>query len=338
MTDKMPSFKEQVNQIQIPTDKLDQIIANTVEEHAPKRKNTFKSKFIYSASVAVLAFGLLIGSAAISPAMANIVSKVPIIGSIFMESQDVGLANVSKRGFTQIIGESKQVDDKILTIEEAFYDGVRLTVSYALMTETPIEANYFSNSPAFKIDGQRYEANTYRAENEITSTFHTGLLEVKVADKLPKEFILDLVFGGRDSSKWEFKVPIQLKTSSDFIKVNHHEQVAGIDVTVTEISSGFSGLTLNYEMASVDGLPSMVGIDFHIEDLLGNEIANSHGGSGGSGNWEKFKGTASFNPLDESIEEIIITPYFTTTYGKTSNEEEILAQEQFKSFTVKLPK
>lgn len=344
MTEKMPIFKEQINNIQVPVDQLDQIIANTVEEHAPKRKRNFRRKLIYSVSAAMIAFGLLIGSATVSPAMANIVSKVPIIGSVFIESHDAGLINASEQGFTQIIGESKQVGNKVLTIEEAFYDGVRLTISYFLKTETPIDARYFSSGPSFKIDGQRYEANTYRAENEITPTFHTGFLEVEVADELPNEFIVDLVFSGHDRSRWTFEIPIQLKTSADFIKVNHHEQVASIDLTVKEISNGAGGLKLNYELTSEYELLQHLGVNFHIKDSLGNEVLElASGGLIGSGNWKEFIGNATFNPIDEDAKEITITPYFyLITEENMSPEEKALHQEiiedRFESFTIDLSK
>ena len=46
MTDKIPSFKEEINNIQVPTDKLDAIISNTVQASTPKRKRAIRKKVI----------------------------------------------------------------------------------------------------------------------------------------------------------------------------------------------------------------------------------------------------------------------------------------------------
>ena len=62
MIDKIPSFKEEINAIHVPVDKLDAIILKTVQEIIPKRKKPLRRKIVYSMAAAVVAFGLLIGS------------------------------------------------------------------------------------------------------------------------------------------------------------------------------------------------------------------------------------------------------------------------------------
>lgn len=344
MTDKIPSFKDQINEIHVPTEKLDDIIFKTVQEHTPKRKRSLRSKFVYTVSAAVVAFGLVVGSATVSPVMADIVSKIPVIGSVFIESNDAGLEQVSKLGFTQLIGESKQVDDKILTIEEAFYDGVRLTISYYLTTETPIAENYFSLSPSYKIDGQAYDTVTFRAENDITPTYHTGLLEIEIGDPLPDYFNLDLVFGGRDGNRWEFSVPIEMNTNVELIEINHQQQVAGVNLTVTEVSSGLGGLKLTYETSSSEKVNFLATyLEFYIEDELGNEVSFHSGG--GYGTDKMRKGFYWFDPVNVHSKEITITPYFSFPRGaedesikKLIKEFEAFENEKFESITVELSK
>lgn len=344
MTDKTPSFKDQIDEIHVPTEKLDDIIFKTVQEHAPKRKKSWRSKLFYSASAAVVAFGLLVGSATVSPVMAEFVSKIPVIGSVFSESNDAGLAQVSELGLTQLIGEAKKVDDKILTIEEAFYNGIRLTISYSITSETPLETSYFSLSPSFKIDNRDYQALTLRAENDITPTYHTGFLDVEIEQELPDQFTLDLVFGGRDGKRWDFSIPIQAATDVETIKLNHQQQVAGINLTITEVSSGLGGLKLNYETSSSEKVNFLANsLNFYIEDELGNEV-DFHSG-GGQGTDKMHQGSLWFDPVNEHSKEIKITPYFSLpreaedeSIKKLIKEFEVLENETFESLTVELPK
>lgn len=346
MTDKIPSFKEQIDEIHVPMEKLDDIIFKTVQEHAPKRKKSWRSKVVYSASAAVVAFGLLVGSATVSPVMAEFVSKIPIIGSVFSESTDAGLAQVSELGFTQIIGEAKKVDDKILTIEEAFYDGVRLSVSYSLASETPIESDYFSSGPGFRIDGQAYHSTILRSLKDITPTYHTGFLNVEIEEELPDQFTLDLVFGGKRSERWEFSIPIQSATNVKTIEINHQQQVAGVNVTITEVSSGLGGLKLSYEASTSEEVSFFTSsLAFYIEDELGNEIAHYSGV--GQGTDKILQGYQWFNPINEASKQIKITPYFRfpeemyneahdEVAKKLIKEFEAFEHETFESITVDL--
>lgn len=44
MTDKIPSFKEEIDAIHVPVDKLDAIIEKSVQESIPKRKKSLRKK------------------------------------------------------------------------------------------------------------------------------------------------------------------------------------------------------------------------------------------------------------------------------------------------------
>ena len=81
--------------------------------------------------------------------------KFRCIGSIFSQSEDEGLVQVSETGLAQVIGETKTVNGKSLTIDELFYDGTRFTFSYSLVSDVPITDNYVIPTGT-TIDGQPY--------------------------------------------------------------------------------------------------------------------------------------------------------------------------------------
>ena len=82
------NVKKEVDKIKIPEDKLDQAIEYAIKR-GKKNQSSLGKKLIYFSSAAVLLFGLFIGSAFVSPAMAKVVSKIPYLGQIFENKNDI---------------------------------------------------------------------------------------------------------------------------------------------------------------------------------------------------------------------------------------------------------
>lgn len=89
MSKQWPDLKKEMDNIQVPLEKLDKIIKNV----APSiKKKKSKLKIVsYTAVAAAVALFIFVGSASVSPAMAKIASHVPLIGTFFNDVQDEGL-------------------------------------------------------------------------------------------------------------------------------------------------------------------------------------------------------------------------------------------------------
>lgn len=353
MTEKIPFFKNQINDIPVPTEKLDKIILKTVEEHAVKRKRSLRRKFTYSASAMIASIGLLIGLATVSPATASVLAKLPIIGSIFNEFGDPGLAKMSDLGLTQIIGESKTIGDKTLTIDEVFYDGSRFTLSYSLESKKPMSEDYI-DSMDFLVNGEPIAYGLGNELNESVPTHYTGIVTIHSMKDLSEEFSLHAVFKGAEGEKWEFLFPVQTQPNVQTIVTNYEQEVAGIHLSVTEIVNGPSGLKLKYKkVLKEDALLQQLSnvIEFRIKDDMGNEIVHNTGSSFGSSEEGTIyiEGNDIFNPISEDVKELTISPYFNLPKeGKITEIDEegnemILDLKQFEnselsfdSFTVSL--
>lgn len=355
MTDKIPSFKNQIDGIHVPTEKLDEIITKTVQEHTPKRKQSLRRKFVYSASAAVVAFGLLVGSATVSPVMADIVSKIPLIGSIFSESDDIGLAQVSDLGLTQIIGLSQTVKGDTVTIDEVFYDGTRFTVSYSLESQEPLAEHYFftnSGSIDFTIDGKTIDHGGSLGETAVTPTYRTGIYEIGAIDDLPKEFNFGLTFTGEDNKKWKFKFPVKAQTDLELVEINHTQTAGSVELSIPDVKIGPGGLHFNFQAVAKENNHFTINLDFKIVDDSGKEIV-SHSGPTQSesvkGN-EYTSGHRLFDPIADDVKELTVTPYLRLPTGgggvevdAAGNETEIEFKPyegetiEFESFTVTLP-
>jgi len=81
MNDFSSKLKKEIHSIEIPEDKLSNAIEAGIKKGTSKRKSGYK--FIYFSSAAVLLLGILIGTAFISPTMAEVVAKIPYLNLIF---------------------------------------------------------------------------------------------------------------------------------------------------------------------------------------------------------------------------------------------------------------
>jgi hypothetical protein len=81
------SFKHEVDQIPVPQKKLDAAIDSAIRR-GKKKRSGFAKKSAYSVVAAAALFCLFIGSAFVSPTMAEVASKIPFLKQIF-ESEPI---------------------------------------------------------------------------------------------------------------------------------------------------------------------------------------------------------------------------------------------------------
>ncbi|MDW0111973.1 DUF4179 domain-containing protein [Sporosarcina saromensis] len=354
MSDKIPMFKKEIDDIPVPVDKLDTIITKAVQKGIQKRKKPNKKKLMLSVGAAVATLALLIGSATVSPVMANIVSQIPVLNSIFSESGDLGLKQVSELGLTQVVGESKTVKGNTITIDEVFFDGTRLTVGYSLTSEKPLGEFYLNNGMNVTIDGKKFSFGGNSEETEITPTFRRGIYNIEPSDiVVPEEFKLGLSFEGEGGERWKFFIPVNKQSGAKFVTIDETQQVGGVGLNISALEISPVGLRITYNtVAKENEFLSGAYIKFKAVDSSGNELAISSEGGGHSnfinGNIYTI-GNSLFEPIDENVTELTITPYLDLSSGggvefdEDGNEVPIDFELQkgekikFESFTVTLP-
>jgi Family of unknown function (DUF5643)/Domain of unknown function (DUF4179) len=351
MSDKIHSYKEEIEKIHVPIEKLDAIIAKTVQEASPKRKRVNR-KFWYSTGAAVVALGVLVSSTAVSPAMASLVSKIPVIGSILGTYGDSGLKQVSEQGLTTKIGESQVVEGNALTVNEVYYDGTRFTIGYTLETKEPMGEHYLSPATDITVNGETVNIAGSTKHTQITPTLLTGIENIDWVAGMPNEFQLGLTFHAEDDKKWSFSFPVQVSTDTKRVAIDHQQQAGGISLSVSDVKIGPAGLLFSFQAVSneMDYLSSY--LDFKVVDAKGNELASHSGGSQGKlkDGKEYMTGVRRFDPIQADVKELTITPYLRlpsqsggVAIDENGNETEIQMEPlqgkeiEFKTFTIKLP-
>ncbi|MGE7838873.1 DUF4179 domain-containing protein [Viridibacillus arvi] len=353
MTDKIPSFKEEIDNIHVPFDKLDAIISKTIHENHQRGKKSLRMKMVYSLSSVAVASILFVSSATVSPAMAKIVSKIPIIGAVFSESGDPGLEKVHEQGLTNLIGDTKNTGGTSITLDEVFYDGTRFTIGFSIISENIIEKSYLSSGPEIKINGQAFSnASTY-SETKISPTHRTGIINIDSLDDLPEAFTLGVNFTSVDGKQWDFSTPVSMKTEVEYLTINHSQTVEDINLTVSDLEISAAGLRFNFN-ADTEKINYLTNgyLDFKVIDDKGNELISHSGGSQiqNVDGKEELTGSLLIDPIKDNAKTLKVIPYINFHQGGTSVEVDLKGNEtktniqpfnetdiEFKSFTVTLP-
>lgn len=350
MTDKTRSFQEEMNHIHVPTEKLDDIISNTIGEYEGKRKKWKGNKIFYSLTAVAATFLLLVSTASVSPAMANIVSKIPLLGSVFSDSGDLGLEQVNQQGLSQLIGTSERVGETSITLDEVFYDETRLTIGFSIVSENPIGDFYLSSGPEVKINGKAFSGASTYSEKKLSSTHKTGIVDMDSMEDLPDTFTLGVTFTGADGKQWEFTTQVNKNDEVQKVVINHQQKSNGVDLKVSELKVSPAGLLFSYQ-ANVDKYLGNGRIDFKVIDEKGNELASHSGGAIVDHEKKQITGTILIDPIKEDIKKLTVTPYIVfpdssmgvkvDLQGNETTKTNIQPYEgpgiHFESFTVTIP-
>ncbi|HWL26019.1 MAG TPA: DUF4179 domain-containing protein [Ureibacillus sp.] len=176
-------------------------------------------------AAAVVTFGL-IGSGFVSPAMAQVLKEVPIIGSIFGGSTDSSIQIIDEKGLATQLNETVTNNGVSLTITEAYFGGGRLVIGYTIETDK-VDLQSVGNAEGVplnfeaKINGQHFD---YMADYEQNSEVGvaTGIIDMSVGlaqpliDQPMLSFNVDEVSGIKGS--WNFELLLGNTATSEATK------------------------------------------------------------------------------------------------------------------------
>jgi hypothetical protein len=320
------------------------------------KKKKRRHKLLYIVTSVTAAFSILVCSSYYSPALASSLSQIPIIGSVFGDSNLVGLRQAQKKGLVNKIGETQTVNGISVTLDEVLYDQNNITIGLKINSERELGELYFGAGMDFTINGETPKSSSGGYGEEIQSPkSRTAIQDINVTEDMPNEFDLGLILHGERGETWYFSAPIKQITNIQKVPVRHLEHVEGIDLSVEELSLSETGIGIFYTSSEegTDFEQSRAGnIEFHMVDQDGNEVKSHSGGVTGKLQKERniFEGKKQFDPVDASVTELTITPYLElptdgggVEIDENGQEREVGFKKKssqpidFKSFKVKLP-
>ncbi|MCG7346020.1 DUF4179 domain-containing protein [Sporosarcina sp. ACRSL] len=320
------------------------------------RKNNGKRKVLYALCSAAAVFGILVGSSYYSPALASSLSQIPIIGSIFGNSDLISLQQAQKHGLTKEIGETQTVNGISVTLNEILYDQNNITIGLFIESEKELGEFYFGAGMDYTINGKfpSRSSGSY-GEDILSATTLTAIQEINVTEEMPDKFELGLMLHGNNGETWYFSTSVEKITDIHKIPVQHVQTVDGVNLTVTEISLSETGVSIAYESSEEETdfqLSRGGNIEFLVVDQDGNEITGRSGGARGELVKDRilFKSSKQFDPIDSTVTELTITPYVVipsegggVEFDENGNEIELefkgnsIQPVEFESFKVKIP-
>ncbi len=329
MNNQLPEFKNEVDKIAVPTEKLDLIIANTIKENKVKKPK--RRIALYSLSAAVLGISLLIGSAIASPAMAKIASHIPLIGVFFNDSDDEGLRIAGQKGLTQIVDQSAKDNGITLTMNEVFYDGTRLTFGY---TQEALLAIGEIERPTIEVNGKEINFSSGYSGDFITPLKYKGTMDISPTEELPEEFELKMRIDavGRIPGKWEFVFPVKQSNEVTVIRPTEVKSIEGAEMKISTLKLGPAGVSLAVQVTADQNQNKLdiYGLHFYILDKKGNmlDIVSASGMGDVENGIETAKLDILFSPLKEGIKKVEIIPYTIPKSFETRTIEAVKLADQ----------
>jgi hypothetical protein len=309
-------FKEVLNEIPVPSAELDVILEDAFKKEKKLFRVPFKRMIKYTVAVGILSI-CTITSAYVSPAFANLVTQIPIIGYAFEHfilqedyyqsyeeiSTDIGL-----------VAESNGVK---LIIEQAFYDGNTVTLSYVLRTEEKLGTlPTFENLPT--VEGNWNNAG-YEVEF-IEGVGYVGMMTVLNLENAKDT--VNVVWEPNSISSdtktiegdWKFAFSLDALEGSH-ISINEQVSKDGVTVELIDAVRTDVNLTINYLQnvnPTVHNDWTSVEAELYAIDNLGNEYQvpyNGGTGTEGGDSSEDITWNATIHGLNPKATSITFYPF-----------------------------
>lgn len=314
-----------------------------------------KRKLIYVLSSVAAVFLILVGTSHYSPVLASSLSQIPIIGSVFGNSDLIGLQKAQENKLTNEIGETQTVNGISVTLDEILYDQNNITIGLFIESEEQLSEQYFGAGMDFTINGEVVGSSGSYGETILSTTTRTAIEEINVNEDIPEKFDLGLVLYGTNDETWYFSTAVEKIADLDSIPVHHTQTVDGLQITITEMTIGKTATSMTYESFEEEtdfNLSRGGNIEFLVVDQDGNEITGQTGGVTGELVKDSIihKSNKQFDPLEGSVTELTVTPYFVAPtdwkgveIDEDGNETELelevgsMSPVEFESFKVEIP-
>jgi Domain of unknown function (DUF4179) len=321
-------LNDSLHHINPPSSLHNDIRQRIITDNASK-KVTKSIKNMVAASTIALLILLLFGSGFVSPTLANVLHKLPIVGHIYTDyKSDIGLQKAQEAGLTEEYQKTVISKDVEVTLTKIYYDGVNLSIGYKIISNTSKEwpdppamgagASHFlilKGSHEFKINGSNMFGGLSDTFKEIDPGEYEGLLQLH-ANEFPKEnnFVLECFFSEIQGVKgeWNFKVPVTKEKVKEIVhsfEPNHKVDALGGEIIVKRVD--FTPTAIGLETETIRRLNKENKDDVLLFSIV--EVGADNGVSGDSEKLENGKTRiitrSTFPPLKEVPEFITVRGY-----------------------------
>lgn len=331
--------KEAFNEIPVPTEKLDTILADAFMVKKKARKPLVKRFIKYSAAAIILSIGM-VTSMNMSPAFANFVTQIPIMGQAFeyfILQEDYYEAY---EGISTDIGMASKSNGVEMIIEQAFFDGNIITLAFVVRNDENLKSfPEFDNLASVK----KMPVHNWSYDGEfIDGVGFVGMMTIKpeANDKDIVEIIWkpkSITFDEKTiHGNWKFDFSLN-KLKGTPIDIDEQVSKEGVTVKILDAIQTDVNLSINY-LQDVD--PAVlekwraVEAELFAIDNLGNEYEVPYNGGVGTEDGvtsEDITWNATVHGLDPNATSITFYPF-----AHLSNTQDDWIRVEFDSIVVEL--
>jgi len=335
MNEPSHEVKRAIEKIEVPEGKLDQAILTGIGKAKDQQKKPPRKLYPFFIAATAAVF-LTAGSAFVSPAMARMLSSVPVFDSIFEFAGDLGLVIASERGLSQGIGQTVTDQGISLTIEDVYYDGTRLSLSYLQEgTEEKGRIDQLGELQLF-VDGKEINFGDSRTGKQLAETQYAGVINIHTVESLPDSFELKIGVRYIDDvqGSWNFTIPVK-KAKEAVMTISSGETVTYKDqiITVNDVKIGPAGTKLSLSISAPDASSLMMVDDhllqFNLLDEQGNALTllDAYGtGDDSKDGRHIIEMEYRYEPLSDDVKALTVSPYLmpVNTGAPVKIEQELL--------------
>jgi hypothetical protein len=302
-------IKKSIDSIQVPFQKLDAAIEKGLK--ASQKQGTPKRKKVMTLVLSSVAtFGLIIGSGFISPTMASVLAKVPILDSIFTSVGDKGLQVAINDENAMSLNETLTSNGVSLTIQDVLYDGSRLAFSFVQDKQEDIYPLHI------EVNGEVINFSESTTGEYLPNGQYSGLIQVHPTEPLPNEFVLSVGIHqiGKTKGDWQFETQV-IKTNNNGINLSTGQtaKLDGLFYEVIKFESTNSAVSLHilYKGTVEEMFNEHQVLQLYLLDQEGTLIPMIN--ASGSGDAESMLYEYVFEPISEEVTDLTISPFFLPT-------------------------
>jgi len=175
-----------------------------------RRRRTY-----YALPALVLAVVMLFGATAFSPALAETVRSIPVIGSIFELVGNVGERKAGQDRLASPFGQQAVIDGNTVTFTESLYDGTSIHIGY--LNESG--SHEFWPHVQVSIDGEPLmDYSSYSGGRTLADGSFAGIHTIRSGQALPDAFTLEL--SSRDEPSWHVAIPMEVRGDEHVFLLN----------------------------------------------------------------------------------------------------------------------
>lgn len=318
MNGKETLIKNAMEYVEVPEDRLDQIIEDafwntTVSKKKKKRRNWL----VPLAAASLLFVGISAASLSASPALANYMSQLPGIGNVFsvFAEEEPGLQIYER--FSEEVGLVQTSQGITIRIDQAIYDGTKVTFTYTVTSDRTLDSSaHLTGLPQLlEAEGPNISTNWEPVEGGIA-----GMTEITHPDE--KAAQVNVLWEplslyteeGEIEGDWKFEFAVDQLIKEPIIL---DEKVTNGDVTVhfTEVTVTAISVNVTYQQLVN---PALLEVWEHVEaeliaqDNLGNVYKVPYNGGStyaGDQTIEDIHWTATMRGLHPEASSLTFYPF-----------------------------